>query len=60
MKCVEWEVEPMKSIWGVTVRILDREARMATMLSTYTGFTLDDAIANANAKLNKVGYCIEK
>ena len=56
MKKVAYEVEDMKSVWGVTIRILDREARMDTMTSTYTGFTVDDAIKNANAKLNKFGY----
>lgn len=60
MKRVEYRVEPMKSIWGVTIRILDEDARMAVMTSTYTGFTLDDAIATANARLNKAGYYVAR
>lgn len=56
MKKVTYEVEDMKSIWGVTIRILDSDARTEAMASTYTGFTLDDAIKTANARLNKFGY----
>lgn len=51
--------EPMKSIWGVTIRILNREAAKEVMSYTFTGFTIDDAIAKANSKLNKVGYLIK-
>lgn len=51
--------EPMKSIWGVTIRILNREAAKEVMSYTFTGFTIDDAIAKANSKLNKVGYSIK-
>lgn len=60
MRKVEYEVEPPKSIWGVTIRILDSKARMDTLTSTFAGFTIDDAINTANAKLNKFGYYIEK
>lgn len=51
--------EPMKSIWGVTIRILNREAAKEVMSYTFTGFTIDDAIDKANSKLNKVGYLIK-
>ena len=51
--------ESMKSIWGVTIRILNREAAKEVMSYTFTGFTIDDAIDKANSKLNKVGYLIK-
>lgn len=58
MKGISYMVEPMKSIWGVTIRILSREAAMEVMTNTFAGFTVDDAVANAENKLNKVGYTI--
>lgn len=59
MKKVSYMVKPMKSIWGVTIRILSKEAAMKAMSYEFTGFTIDDAVANANSKLNKVGYTIK-
>ena len=59
MKKVEYEVVPQKTIWSVSIRILDSKARMDTLTSTFTGFTIDDAIKTANAKLNKFGYYVE-
>ena len=60
MKRVEYSVEPMKSIWGVTIRIHDEEAMSATLMNKLTGFTLDEAIASANKRLNPVGFVVEK
>ena len=56
MKAVAYRVEPQKTIWGVTIRILDHDAVMDTLTNTYTGFTLDDAKESANCRLNKFGY----
>lgn len=59
MKKVSYTVKPKKSIWGVTIRILSKEAAKEAMSYEFTGFTIDDAVANANSKLNKVGYMIK-
>lgn len=59
MKGVSYTIKPMKSIWGVTIRILNKEAATEAMSYEFTGFTIDDAVANANSKLNKVGYTIK-
>lgn len=56
MKKVAYMVENQKSIWGVTIRVLDREAIDVVLVSKYTGFTLDDAVRNANKKLNGLGF----
>jgi len=56
MTGVKYLVKASKSVWGVTIRIMDKEAATAVMSYEFTGFTIDDAIDTANSKLNKCGY----
>ena len=59
MKTIGYRVKPMQTIWGRTIRITDPDARAACLVSEFTGFTVDDAIRNANKRLNRFGYKIE-
>ena len=56
MKAVKYMMQAQKSVWGVTIRLLDREAATLAMSYTFTGFTVDDAVAHANKKLAPFGY----
>lgn len=53
---VKYFVKASKSVWGVTIRIIDKKAAAMVMSYEFTGFTIDDAINKANNKLNKCGY----
>lgn len=55
---IKYIVKPIKSTWGVTIRILNSDAAHEAMSYEFTGFTVDDAVKNAEMKLKKFGYYI--
>lgn len=55
---VKYIVKPMKSIYGATIRILNSDAAQAVMSYEFTGFSVNDAVENAEMKLKKFGYYI--
>lgn len=57
MKKVNYSIDNNSGdIFTVTIRLEDREAMKACLMMRFTGFTLDDAIHNANKRLNVFGY----
>lgn len=60
MKNITYMVEPTKSIWGCTITILDREAAMESLTKHFTGFTVGDAVENANHMLERFGYRVTR
>lgn len=55
----EYEILPQKSIYVVTISLLDWDVATKVLRFEFTGFNLKDAIKNANEKLNQFGYYVE-
>ena len=54
-----YKVLPQKTIYGVTIELLDLEVVSKVLMLNFTGYNLNDAIKNANKKLNQFGYYVE-